>query len=88
MRSFEEDHRELIKAYFETFNNNSSTSADSIKSEILKIESAKLQHTYEHFEKLKSILNEQQKTRFELIIKDILAVLISERRKLRPPPRD
>ncbi|MEL7006601.1 MAG: hypothetical protein AAFN93_28335 [Bacteroidota bacterium] len=88
MRSFEADHRELVKAYFETFNSSSIASPDSIKIEILNIESEKLEYTYEHFKELKSILEEHQKARFELIIKDILAVLINDRSKRPPPPRD
>jgi len=88
MTSFEKDHRTLIKAYFETLNEHSSTSVDSIKYEILKNESDKLEYTYEHFEELKSILSDQQRARFPLIIKDIVVVLTNQRGGRRPPPRD
>ena len=88
MRVLDGDHRDLIKAYFQTLNDHDSTSADSIRNEILQIESEKLQYTYEHFEELKSILSEQQKEQFGLIMKDILAVLIGGENKLPPPPRN
>ena len=86
MRSFDQDHKELIKAYFKSFSN--STSSDSIKREILKLESNKLQLNYKHFEELKSMLNEEQKNRFGLIMNDILAVLGNDRSNRPPPPRD
>ncbi|MEP0365816.1 MAG: Spy/CpxP family protein refolding chaperone [Cyclobacteriaceae bacterium] len=88
MRVLDGNHRVLIKAYFETLNDNAASSADSIRNEILQLESEKLQYTYDHFEELKSILSEQQKGQFDLIIKDILAVLIGRENKLPPPPRN
>ncbi|MEO9477079.1 MAG: Spy/CpxP family protein refolding chaperone [Cyclobacteriaceae bacterium] len=86
MRTLDGDHRTLIKAYFETLNDDPAAAADSIKNQILKIESEKLQYTYDHFEELKSILSEQQKEQFGLIVKDILAVLIGGENRLPPPP--
>jgi hypothetical protein len=88
MRVLQEDHRLLMKSYFETLITSSIDSPDSIKNEILKIESEKLRITYEHFRELKSILTAQQNERFELIMKDILVILIGEENKLPPPPRD
>ena len=86
MRNLDKDHRALISAYFQSFDKNPSSS-DSIKNEILKIESDKLQHNFDHFKELKSILNEEQKNRFELIINDILIVLANDRSNRRPPGR-
>jgi hypothetical protein len=60
MRVLDGEHRALIKACFETLNDNSTASSNSIKNEILKLESEKLQHTYAHFEELKSILNSKR----------------------------
>ncbi|MEO9871199.1 hypothetical protein [Ekhidna sp.] len=70
-----------MKDYIETLNIHSTASVEQIRNEILKIESAKLEYTYKHFEELKSILNEQQKSRFGLIIKDITIILIGEERE-------
>lgn len=86
MRKLESDHRSSIKAYFETLSNKSTRSADSLKKEILKIESEKLQITYDHFAALRALLSEQQQDQFEPIIKEILAVLMGERNRFRPPP--
>jgi acyl-ACP thioesterase len=87
MRILGAEHQQLLKSYFETLNDDSPDAA-RIKSELLEIESKKLQHTYTHFQELKSTLNESQKVRFELIIKDISAVLTGERNNRPPPPRD
>lgn len=88
MRILDNENQQLLKSYFETLEGNSTDSAEIFKNEILKIESKKLQYTYEHFQELESILNENQKVRFGLIVKDILAVLIGQRDNSRPPPRD
>ncbi len=88
MRILQGDHSRLMKDYIETLDIHSTASVEQIRSEILKIESAKLQYTYEHFEELKSILNEQQKSRFGLIIKDITIILIGEEKRFPRPPRD
>ncbi len=88
MRIFGNEHKQLLESYFETLNDSSPESAERIKNDLLEVESKKLQHTYEHFQELKSTLNESQKVRFELIIKDISAVLTGERNNRRPPPRD
>ncbi|MEL6560711.1 MAG: hypothetical protein AAFQ94_21135 [Bacteroidota bacterium] len=87
MRNFDETHKALITAYFKSFGDDP-ISSDSIKNEILKIESAKLQHNFDHFTDLKSLLNEKQKNRFGLIMDDILTVLANNRRNRQPPPRD
>ena len=86
MRSFETEQRELIKLYFRSFNDG--LSSDSIKNEILKVESDKLQYNHDHFEELKSILTEEQKDRFGLIMNDILMILSNERGNRRPRQGD
>lgn len=88
MRILGTEHQQLLKSYFETLNNDSPDAAVSIKNELLEVESKKLQHTYSHFQKLKSTLSESQKVRFELIIKDISAILTGARNNRPPPPRD
>jgi len=88
MRILGAQHQPLLKSYFETLNDDSPDAAAHIKNELLEVESKKLQHTYEHFQELKSTLSEPQKVQFELIIEDISAVLTGERNIRRPPPRD
>ncbi len=88
MKILNNENQLLLKSYFETLKDNFSDSSEYYKNELLIVESKKLQYTYEHFQELKSTLSESQKVRFELIIKDISAILTGERKNGPPPPRD
>ena len=89
MRMIEKEQKRLITSYFQSLmHTTQNQSNDSLVDQILKQEQRKLEITYAHFEELKTLLDEKQKDRFELIMKDILKVLVGEGKKLPPPPRD
>ena len=89
MKSIEQEQKRLVEIYFQSLTSDSQNeSNDALTNEILKLEQKKLEITYAHFEELKALLDENQKDRFELIVKDILQVLVGDHKKLPPPPRD
>lgn len=90
IRSLEDRERKLIKTFFEQL---ASTNANGNKEEqlqeILQLERDKIMVTYNHFEELRGICNEEQLTRFDKVMERVVPVLTnsSERPMQRDKPR-
>lgn len=85
MDQLEKDQKEVIKSYFNSLIEDEGNTAIMLE-KIEQYESDKITLTYQHFEQLKALCSEDQKTQFKLIMKDIIAVLVGPEINNRPPP--
>lgn len=84
-----EKQKKVIQSYFNylSVEEQDQTRLSELLEDIKDLESKKITLTYQHFEELKALCNEDQKARFGLIIQDIIQVLVGKERNNRPPPR-
>lgn len=90
MTEIERGQRKLVRSYFELLKmqDTDQEGMEEMLNEIQQFERAKLTLTFQHFEDLKMLCNEEQQDRFELIMDEVLKVLVSDGKNLPPPPRD
>ena len=90
MRDSRNEQKELVKAYFEFLASPDPNveEQERIIEEIKSLEAQKLSITYQHFEDLKAICNEDQLLKFETVLKDLLPIFDNSPRRLgrRPGP--
>ncbi|MEO9870760.1 hypothetical protein [Ekhidna sp.] len=87
MRRINHDYRNIIKSYFFHLKNLEQDSIQISKTleKLKSLEEEKLTITYQHFEDLRDLCNEEQQTRYELVVDDIANVLVGKE-KNQPPP--
>ena len=89
IKKIETEQKELVKVYFNLLNTNTTDSPNKsfLIEEFKSFEAKKLEVTFQHFEDLKNLCNEEQKEQFKLIINEVTNVLTGKSQKFPPPPR-
>lgn len=76
IRSLEGRERDLMKSFFERLaTENSNQDKETLLQEIVQLERDKIMVTYNHFEELKGICNEEQLTKFNKVLSRIVPIL-------------
>lgn len=88
IKSINEQQQKLLPSYFETLTRPSDqTNKDSILSRYQQLERQKLEVTYQHFQDIKSMLNDEQIPQFKEFMK-ILIDRITGSGNSKPTPRE
>lgn len=81
--------KELWIAYFNTLKTTANyKEKDSILTELQQIELQKIKVTYQHFEEVKSFLNQNQMEGFEIFLDRILERITKKEKNMPRPPKD
>ena len=77
MEALNRQQHDLLKPYFNSLiHSNESTHSDSLLQQTLELERQKIEYTFQHFQEIKSILNEDQHTGFEHFMRRALNVIL------------
>lgn len=88
MTGVNEQQQKLLRPYFESLANPSiGIDQTDALNQFQQLEREKIEVTYQHFQDLKSILNEAQLTHFEKFISRYIDVFLASEEKRAPPPR-
>ena len=89
MRSISGQQQQLLIPYFESLTNPSSTiDSDGVLSQFQQLEREKIEVTYQHFQDIKSMLNEEQLPDFENFMNTFIHTLLLDEKKNPSPPKD
>jgi protein CpxP len=88
MNGIDKLNMDIAKDYYSTLKIGNESDSDSLLQKLLELERSKQQLTYHHFADLKALCTPEQLPKFNTIIDNILQVLIPEKKKNQPPPRD
>lgn len=89
MRSINRQQSDLIEPYFQVIADTlNDLESNAIMDTILQLERRKIEATAQHFEQVKSLLNESQLAGFALFVSESLKVILPGARNNQPPPKD
>ncbi|WP_020538846.1 hypothetical protein [Lewinella cohaerens] len=79
----------MLKNYFEPLlGYPKSEDPDSLMAEILGIERAKIEGTFQHFAEVKALLDDSQGANFDEFMRRALRMLLLDEQQKAPPPKD
>lgn len=88
MKSINEQQAKLLPPYFESLTNLSENiDKNDILNQFQQLEREKIEVTYQHFQHLKSLLNEEQLPLFDEFIQKFIDNILLKKEQNRPPPR-
>ncbi|MEQ9217283.1 MAG: hypothetical protein RLO17_04530 [Cyclobacteriaceae bacterium] len=86
MRELDRHEHQLMKSFFgQLSSDRAGDNNDSLLQEIIQLEKEKITVTYTHFEELKALCDEDQRTRFDQVINKIIPVLTNAPEKTMNP---
>lgn len=89
MSSINEQQQKLLPPYFESLTDLSKDiDEDNILNQFQQLEREKIAVTYQHFQEIKSILDEEQLPHFEELIGGLVDRFLLNKKKGPPPPKD
>jgi hypothetical protein len=89
MNKFSDEENSILKNYFKPLlDNPQSEASDSLMVEILEIERAKIEGTFQHFSEVKGLLDDTQGANFDKFMRRALGILLLEQQQKAPPPKD
>lgn len=89
MRTLNQQQRDLLKPYFYSLvDTEQALDKERILEETQLLDRKKIEATYEHFDKIKSILREDQKPDFEAFMNQAIGRILLNTKKDLPPPKD
>ena len=89
MKRIDSQQIKLLEPYFTNLlDSKNDVNSDTLLQQIQQLERNKIELTYQHFEEVKLMLNEEQKDDFELFITHALQMILSQKKKYHPPPKE
>lgn len=89
MRELNSGTDEMLQAYFMLLESGEidSTQKDSLESEFAALEKEKINVTFDHFQKLKTLCNPDQQEEFDAFLPTLIELVLPRGQEKLPPPR-